>query len=218
MPSTRLFTLFPRAMAIALAATGGLVACSTAPGSPSASSSDAGNSLAGSYAFPVTYAFIDANTPARQCGDTTTIPGGGYASFVLLLSDVDPYDDAGNPAGYLPPGSHLVRIELAGPGAMTPLDAGPAPVTPGTYTIGFEGENDDDLCMLPPNTSAILDVFDFTADGSYTQATAASGTVTITSVVTGRIQGSFAVQLSHSPFQVTQPTIPFSGSFDARAM
>jgi hypothetical protein len=206
-----------RAVAVTLAVTGGLASCSTSPAS-SPASSDGGNGLSGSYAFPVSYALIDSKTPNLQCGDTTALPAGGYASFVLWLSDVDPFDDAGNPLGYLPAGAHLVRIELAGPGATTPLDAGPVAVMPGTYTVGFEGQNDDDLCMLPAGASAILDVFDFSADSSYTQATAASGTVTLTSVVTGQIQGSFAVQLSQSPFRVTQPTFPFSGSFDARTM
>lgn len=32
-----------------------------------------------------------------------------------------------------------------------------------------------------------------------------------TFAMTGRVQGSFQVTLSQSPFHVTQPTIPFAG-------
>lgn len=184
--------------------------------------SDGGNVLTGTVAFPVNFAFIDTSIPKEDCNDTTSLPGGGYASFALFLSDVDPFGDTGAPLNTLPPGAHLLRIELAGPsytGAFGSADGGAAaPVTPGTYTVGFDGEDDDDLCMLPPGTSAILDVFDFSGDGSFTQTTAASGTITLTTVMTGDIQGSFQVALSQSPFHVTQPTVPFAGTFNAQGM
>jgi hypothetical protein len=173
-------------------------------------------------AFPVNFSLIDTSIPKEDCGDTTSLPAGGYASFALFLSDLTLIvDGQGDPAN-LPAGGHMLRIEVAGPSytiAGAPAEGGTAePVTPGTYTIGFEGEDDDDLCMLPPGTSAILDVFDFSGDGSFTQTTAVSGTITLTTVTTGHIQGSFQVELSQSPFRVIQPTIPFAGTFDVHGM
>jgi hypothetical protein len=156
-------------------AVGFSVGCSSGP-SPSGQSGDAarrgGNALVGSYAFPVTYSVIDSQLPKSECGDQTLLDaGGGYGSFALWMSTVDLFDDAGALLATTPSPSRILRIEVAGPsyadmgGGAAPDGSTVAPITPGSHVIGYEAEDDDDICSLPAGTSAILDVFDFTADG-----------------------------------------------------
>jgi hypothetical protein len=187
----------------------------------------AGNSLRGSHAFPVNYAVIDTQLAKDQCCFATVLDGGGYASFAIWLSDADLYDDAGGMLAVTPSPSHVIGLQVAGPSytsAMAPA-AGtpPTAITPGVYAIGFEDADDDELCSLPPGGSAVLDRYDFSGDaGMYKQATAVSGTVTLTSLGPGHITGSFDVELASiaygSAFIDTQHPFPFSGTFDATGM
>jgi hypothetical protein len=150
------------------------------------------------------------------------------------MSNIDLFSDAGVLLQTTPSPSHVLRVEVAGPsyadtgGTVLPDGSAAAPIPPGSYDIGYEAEDDDVLCALPTGTSAILDVFDFTADGgvavegvTYTQATAISGTVNVTSISPGHIVGSFDVQLaafvySKNGFDIdTQNPTSFSGTFDA---
>ncbi|HEY2516535.1 MAG TPA: hypothetical protein VGI39_36950, partial [Polyangiaceae bacterium] len=198
---------FARLAVVALLATGPL-ACS--PSSPTGGGGDGGgNELTGTAAFPVHDAVIDTQTPKAECGYESALAGGGYGSVVLWLSD-QPLGatDGGSPGNSPPTSAHLLRIELAGPsyagGNSPPAGGAVAAMGAGTYAISFEAQNDEDLCMLTPGGAAVLDVFDIGTDAaSYTQATAASGTVTLSTVTTGHMVGSFDVQLSTSPFTAT---------------
>ena len=58
-------------------------------------------------------------------------------------------------------------------------------LTAGTYVIGDEGEDDPDVCMLPPGTNAFLEIV--TPEGDDAQATAISGTVTLDSISAGSV-------------------------------
>ena len=195
-------------------------------GSIVGAASDAGSSLTGSHAFSVNYAVIDTQLAKDQCCFETALDGGGYASFAIWLSDVDIYDGEGGMLPVTPSPSHVIGIQVAGPsytGAAAPASGNPpSPITPGVYAIGFEGADDDELCSLPPGGSAVLDRYDFSGDaGMYKQATAFSGTVTLTSLAPGRIEGRFDVELAainSSAFIDTQHLIPLSGTFDATGM
>jgi len=186
-----------------------------------------GNALSGTYAFPVNYAVIDTQLPRDQCGFDTALDGGAYASFALWLSDVDIYNDAGGMLAITPSPSHILSIQVAGPSYTSTSNASdvasPTPIAPGVYAIGFEDADDDELCGLPPGGSATLDRYDFAGDaGAYTQATALSGSVTVTSLGSGRIAGKFNVELGAivygAIFIDTQHPIPFSGTFVATGM
>jgi hypothetical protein len=204
--------------ALALA---GATACGSSTSSPTADVISAGP-----YAVPSGYAFIDTRTPFEEVGDETLLDGGGYGAVAVVLADFDPRSDAGLLAATPPAGGHVLRIELVGPsyigGAPKLMDgATPVAMSPGRYAVGFEGESDDDLGMLPTGTSALLDLFGFGDAGSYTQAQAVSGTVTLTTIASGHATGTFNVQIapyagSPTPSRI-DPTssVPFSGSFAA---
>jgi hypothetical protein len=188
---------------------------------------DAGNALDGSYAFPVGYAVIDTQLAKDQCGYETALAGGAYGAFALWLSDVDIFDDAGGMFAVTPSPSHILSIQVAGPSYQgsnaPPAGTDPLPIKPGIYPIGFEDADDDELCSLPTGGAATVDRYDFAGDAdAYTQATALSGTVTVTQAGQGRIAGSFDVQLAPivygDIFIDTQHAVPFSGTFDATGM
>jgi hypothetical protein len=73
------------------------------------------------------------------------------------------------------------------------------PITPGVYKVANEGQNPDDSCMLSSsNALALVDVLLFPNEGGLTEmlvATSVSGTVTLTSVNSGAVSGSFDVEL-----------------------
>jgi hypothetical protein len=188
---------------------------------------DAGNTLDGSYAFPVRYSVVDTQLAHDQCGYQTVLSGGAYAAFALWLSDVDVFDDAGGMFAVTPSPSHILSIQVAGPsyvGSNTPPSGtDPKPIRPGVFPIGFEDADDDELCSLPSGGAATLDRYDFAGDaGEYTQATAVSGSVTLTQAGQGHVVGRFDVQIAPivygDVFIDTQHAVAFSGTFDATGM
>ena len=87
-------------------------------------------------------------------------------------------------------------------------------LTPGTFTVGNEHLDDEDLCMLAPGSSAYL-LFG-TAHGE-SLAIAVSGTVTLDTIAAGAVAGRFDVILG-GPFGETDAgTSRLSGTFDAVA-
>ena len=92
---------------------------------------------------------------------------------------------------------------------------------PGVYPIGCEAVTDDDLSMLSDTGGlAILDLYDSVGDGGITQATALTGTVTLTTVRLDHIQGTFSVELGTFVGDTLdrQNPIALSGSFDSTPM
>ena len=81
---------------------------------------------------------------------------------------------------------------------------------------------DDDVCMLDgTGGQALVDVLAFgvnDAGGATPEATALSGTVTVTAIGPGHVAGSFDVQLGAVDETAdtidTQHPAPFSGTFD----
>lgn len=213
------------AACVAAAASWGCAGSSAPPGAGTqAPPADGGNALTGSYAFPVGYSVIDTSLVKDQCSYETVLDGGAYAAFVLWLSDVDIFNDAGGMLAATPSPSRIVSIQVAGPsyvgGAAPPSGTLPQPITPGMFPIGFEDADDDELCSLPPGGAATVDVYDFDGDaGMYTQATALSGSVTVTYAANGRITGNFSVELGAivygDIFIDTLHPAAFSGTFDA---
>jgi hypothetical protein len=212
---------------IACFASGALLGCGGGSTSAGVGAPDAGNTLEGSYAFPVSYSVIDTRLAKDQCGYETVLAGGAYAAFSLWLSDVNIFTDAGGMFAVTPSPSHILSIQVAGPSyvgsAIPPSGTEPQPIEPGAYPIGFEDADDDELCSLPSGGAATLDRYDFAGDaGAYTQATALSGAVTITRASQGRIVGRFDVQLAPivygAVFIDTQNAVSFSGTFDATGM
>jgi hypothetical protein len=184
------------------------------------------NSISGTYAFPVQEALISTE-PQDECDYPAMSPDGTYVDFGILLTDtafpnvcVDggPSSDA---AGHRFVDIQMKSISYA-PGGNLGLDGGETPITPGTYPVSFEGEDDDDLCMAGA-AMPLLDVRDFGSvdgGGAMPVASALSGTVTLTTVGSGHIAGSFDVMMvAYLPsglFDTAHPT-PFSGTFDARS-
>jgi hypothetical protein len=89
-------------------------------------------------------------------------------------------------------------------------------LTPGTYVIGNEGEDDPDICMLPSGSNAFIQLL--TPTGYDAQATAISGTVIIDSISAGAVTGTFSV-LMGGPYGTTDADPPpsLSGAFNATA-
>ncbi|MGO9833164.1 MAG: hypothetical protein ACLP1X_03020 [Polyangiaceae bacterium] len=186
---------------------------------------DGGTSLDGSMAFGVHYSVVYAQNLQVSCGYAPSPPT-GYGDLVVLLTDVDLSSTCSS--GTAPPsaGGHpAVRIEVESPSYATggdglAADGGPvAALTPGSYAIGFENQLDDDVCMLSQTSgTALVDVLDFGDAGccSKVVGTSVSGTVTLTTVVTGHVVGHFQVSLA--PLQgstiTTASAAPFGGEFD----
>jgi len=146
--------------------------------------------------------------------------GGGSSSVIsqitiLLASPGLPSlcADGGVPDGG--PGEWL-DLELATTQAATGAAELTESLTPGTYVIGNEKENDPDVCMLPSATNAFLQIL--TPGGLDAQATAISGTVTLDSVSSGSVTGTFSV-LMGGPFGATDASPPpaLTGAFNALA-
>jgi hypothetical protein len=211
----------------------GMAACSAASGAKGTDGGAppvAGNTLTGTYSFPVVGSTLDAEDIAEACGTETTLPGGGVLAFGIVLSSADSPTlcsaiasnssaAAGQPAVVIQVASNAYIAQSA------PADGGaPAPLTTGTYKIGFENVTDDDLCMLSgTGGQALVDVLQLgmpDAGGATPKATAVSGTVTVTAIASSHVVGSFDVQLapvSASGSIDTQHPTAFSGTFDSTA-
>ncbi len=202
-------------------------ACSSSSPGSSTGSPDAtgtgGNSLSGTYAFPVQSALVDTGSAVGDCGHPALLPGGGYAAFEVILVDADLSPlcaDAAAAVGNPAAGKAVVVIQTKSPsyGNATSLDAGLEQITPGTYPVYFENLSDDDVCMAEPLT-ALVDVRNAEADaeGAIPVASAVMGSVTYTTITPGHIAGNFSVQMAAlvgSAFDTSNLT-PLSGSFDA---
>jgi hypothetical protein len=188
-----------------------------------------GNSLSGSLAFSVQSAQVTTAEAKSACGYQSVLPDGSYATIGVLLADMNiqvaicgdaaPTELttlraslAGHPfiviqmktAGYPPSGN------LAEAGAVQPIG-------PGTYPVAFENLSDDDLCMAPEG-QALIDLRDWAdAGGALTVASASMGTLTLTTVASGHIAGSFDVKMASllpSGQFDTVNTSPLTGMFD----
>jgi hypothetical protein len=187
----------------------------------SLSAAGGGNSLSGTYAFPVQSSLVSAGEGTAECGYAGPLPGGGYADFEVVLLPVDVGDVcADGSTGNSLRGKPFVVLQIKSSSYATDLipDAGLVSVVPGTYPVDFENLDDDDLCMARPNT-ALVDVRDYDQDasGAVPVASAYSGSVTFTTIETGHVVGSFDVQMAtlHEPTFDTTNLTPLSGTFDA---
>jgi hypothetical protein len=211
----------------------GAGACGTASGAKGTDGGApplAGNTLSGTYSFPVAGSVLDAQGIAEACGNEPTLPDGGVLAFEIALSGADgatlcsAITSSSNAAASQP----AVVIQVATSAFIAqsaPADGGaPAPLTTGTYKIGFENVTDDDLCMLSgTGGQALVDVLQLgmtDAGGAFPKATAVSGTVTVTAIASSHVAGSFDVELapvSDSGSIDTQHPTALSGTFDATA-
>lgn len=219
--------MFHRPFAATVLALGLLVACGSqkSPGSagdgggtvgdggPSPGSLTPGTaSLDGPSAFPVAWAWM---TPqgSSACGATGTLASGVAAVAIELFED-DEQAVACTDGGDLVTGGkgHDIDLEIA----TTQYVQGEAltqALGPGTYVVGDEGENDPDICMIPSGTNAYLALLDFGVDDDAV-AIAVSGTVTIDSISSQGITGSFDVFLG-GPYGTTDAGVQsLTGAFN----
>jgi hypothetical protein len=157
---------------------------------------------------------MDLESP---CGPSA-VPGGGFAAAQIVFFEKSGdaslvcSNDGGSPAGNT---GRILDLELATPQYATMMDAATQGLTPGTYVVGNEHQNDPDLCMLPTGTTAFLQLLDVA--GSSPTSISVSGTVTITSVSATAIAGSFSVTMGGPYGQTDGGTPQLSGSFNATA-
>jgi hypothetical protein len=215
---------------VALFTAAASAACGSSSSGPSSASPPpaSGNSLTGSYAFPVAYTLLGTDEAKADCGYGGMLAD-GYSDFGVYLADTNisglicAGDDAG-PRVNSAPGHPFVVIQMKSisyaRGGNLPDGGVETAIVPGTYGVGFEGLSDDDLCMANPG-APLLDVLDFGPEdggGAIPVASAATGTVTLTTIALGHIAGSFDVQmvalLPSGQYDTEHPT-PFSGTFDA---
>jgi hypothetical protein len=181
---------------------------------PSSTLSPGTGTLSGPSAFPVAWAWMNPSSgEATGCGGSNAIPGGGYASTVIDLFENDESAAACTDGGLnTVKMGRIIDIGVA----TSEYIAGSAPtqpLTPGTYVIDNEMQNDEDICMVKAGHNAFLQVLDFAATNA--QQIATSGTVTIATVGPHSITGSFFVVLG-GPFGQTDAGTPtLSGSFNA---
>jgi hypothetical protein len=204
---------------------GGGTESGSGSGSSGASSGDSGSpspgsgTLTGPQGFSVRWAWMDPSEPAEQCG-ADAVPDGGFAATSILLFENDESSLACGDGGLNSGGTgRFIDIEVATAqyAMQAPVQA-PQPtqaLSPGTYAILNEGEDDEDLCSVQQSSpTAILQVLEF---GLYdAQEIAISGTVTVDSVGPHAIAGSFDVLLG-GPYGLTDGGAgqPLSGSFNA---
>jgi hypothetical protein len=166
-----------------------------------------GNSLSGSLAFSVQSAQVTTAEAQSACGYQSVLPDGSYATIGVLLSDMNIQvaicgdaaaaelmalraSLAGHPL-------ILIQMKTVGyPPSGNLADAGAVqPIGPGTYPVAFENLSDDDLCMAPKG-QALIDLRNWSdAGGALTVASASMGTLTLTTVASGHIAGSFDVKM-----------------------
>jgi hypothetical protein len=154
-------------------------------------------------------------SPESPCG-SSAVAGGGFAAtqIVLLEKSGDISLLCSKDGGTTSSGAgRILDLEIATPqyaSMKTPVtDA----LTPGSYVVGDEHQNDPDLCMLPTGTTAFLQLLDV-AGGSPT-STSVSCTVAITSISATAIAGSFNVTMGGPYGQTDGGTPQLSGSFNA---
>jgi hypothetical protein len=85
-------------------------------------------------------------------------------------------------------------------------------LSPGTYAVGNEHEDDEDLCMLAAGSSAYLL---FAPLHGESLSIAVSGTITVDSVGTDAVTGSFNVVMGGPYGETDAGTSPLTGTFDA---
>jgi hypothetical protein len=206
---------------MSVVACGGTQPATADAGTSSNSSSLAGtNSLSGSFAFTVGSAALDPTIGMDECNFQAALPNGSYATLGIVMTSWANACTAtqGNPTS----GSAIV-IQLASTTYSTTggsTDAQAAPIALGPHTIDYEGEDDEDLCMLDHSgSSAIVQVIQFVSPDSGADpivAIGASGTVTLDALDATHAAGSFDVMLA--PWKVGPDTahqVPLSGTFDA---
>jgi hypothetical protein len=184
---------------------------STQPGPGTSSPGSA--TLSGPQGFPVGWA---STGPTSDCGPSTASGGGlAAASIVFFEQDVSSLVCAdGGPVNGV--SGRVVLIEIATSQyakQTTPLTES---LGPATYVIGDEGEDDEDLCMLPSGTTAFLEISELGDGGAVAEWIGISGTVTVDSITPTSIAGSFDVLLG-GPYGQTDGSAPpsLSGTFDA---
>ncbi len=184
-------------------------------GTGSGSSGSGGNALSGPQAFTVASAVFSTGEPSLKCGYLAR-PSGLPTAASVILSPLDLTPTICSNVPYQGGPIAIVDVQIT-----TPDAGGLSVLVPGTYPIGNENVADDDLCMLPPGTGAILDVRDVSDGGVANVWSAISGTVTLDAVGAASLAGSFDVVLG----QVDQAgntisttvTSPLAGTFAAPA-
>jgi len=170
--------------------------------------------LSGNDGFPVKWAWMHAYAAAANCESSdASAPAGGIDAIAIQLFENDESSPACSDAGLSGAAGHFVDLEIATSSYLT----GAAPfvaLAPGTYTIGNEGENDPDLCMLSSSGgNAYLAVGELGVPDA--QNLAASGTVTIDSIDAGGVVGSFQVVLGDAYGRTDAGLSTLAGSFHA---
>jgi hypothetical protein len=169
--------------------------------------------LSGGGAFPVKWAWLSPYSASANCPAVdASAPAGGIDAIAIYLFEQDLSSLACSDAGLSNGAGHLVDLEIATPSYETGASPFVA-LAPGTYTIGNEGQDDPDICMLPSSSSAYLAIADFGM--SATQNLAASGTVTIETLDGKSVVGSFQVVLGDSYGHTDAGSPSLSGSFHA---
>lgn len=154
---------------------------------------------------------------------------GSYAAVAVILADQQLVGYCGPVDGGVPSlaGHPFVNIQVAGPtyatqGPGLPDGATPAPLSAGQYAIANEGADDDQIgSVRGTGGAALVDVRDWGDGGGAAQsvATAVSGTVTLTSVGSGYVAGTFNVvvapPLASGQLDSANAT-PLSGTFSAK--
>jgi hypothetical protein len=173
--------------------------------------------LEGNLAFPVGAVVMGFVTGG--CSDLTGDAGAGVVPAVQIAlvqagaaSDSICGGSAGSPDGG-PDDAVYIGIATAqwaaySRGTLTES------LTPGTFTVGSEHLDDEDLCMLAPGSSAYLL---FAPVRGESLAIAVSGTVTLDTVAGGAVSGRFDVVMGGPFGEVDAGTSRLSGTFDAVA-
>jgi hypothetical protein len=186
------------------------------------------NSAVGRFGFDVKDAVVDTTQAHSQCGWEEVLPDGSYAAVAVILADQLLNGYCGGEGAQPIPGHPFVNIQLAGPtyatqGLNLPDGQVPAALEPGQYTIANEGVYDDQICSVRgTGGSALVDVGNWGDGGGPAQpvATAVSGTVTLTSVGSGYVAGTFDVvvapPLASGNLDVNNEAA-LSGTFSAKA-
>ncbi len=173
--------------------------------------------LTGSQAFPVGHALMQNGNGHESSCDGKPIPAGltptvGIAFLQQGLPDAVVCSTTGAPdAG----SGSLVEIQVATE-EWAKSETLTQSLTPGTYDITDEYEDDEDLCMLGKGAgTAILILGTQTSCGA--TSIAMSGTITIDSIDSGGVKGSFDVKMGDAYGHPPDGGAPLSlaGTFNA---